>query len=437
MRRLWPTWLLLVLVLVACAEGDELSPLEIVERNRRVYEEYRRENPEISAPCYRAGRGRDKSFFYEHFLMWVPDGRHLLFGGELSTVWLASEEGSSVRMLVDANPGSAPVYGTYADVSPDGFQIIYATCDFLTWRVNPDYEIAKLDLRNSSQKRLTTKSFLDHYPVWSPDGSRIAFVGVPVDDFNDLGGGLYTIAVDGSDMQSVVPTLRTLTHAQIEAMEKDAAVPKLRGVALFPPVWSPDGEKLAFLVSEGEYGPFRKILYTVRLDGTELTRIVEDVVSVASWSPDGQRLAVAKYAGEAVALFTLAADGSDEKLITTIIDNMRIFQDSRGRYQSKVHTVSWSSDGTQILYSCDLGACVVNLEDGEVTGLATELEVRGDEPYIAAWSPDGARIAIYTPGGHRVELQLYTVAPDGTDRRDLIRLDSDGNLMPANPPEDE
>ena len=230
------------------------------------------------------------------------------------------------------------------------------------------------------------------------------------------------MAVDGADVQRITP-------------------PELKGVVLAPPVWSPDGERLAFLVNEGEYWqfrPYRKTLYTVRIDGTVLTRIAEDAVSTASWSPDGQRLAVAKYFGDNVGLFTLAADGSDERLITTITEREEL-ENSNSRYKFAIHTVSWSPDGKQILYSCDLGACVVDIESGVVTGLVEGVyEKWGDEPYIAAWSPDGARIAIYTPGGHRVELQLYTVAPDGTDRRDLIRLDSDGNLMPANsPPWDE
>ncbi len=31
---------------------------------------------------------------------------------------------------------------------------------------------------------------------------------------------------------------------------------------------------------------------------------------------------------------------------------------------------------------------------------------------------------------------LFTVTPDGTDRRHLIRVDADGNLVPANPPQE-
>ena len=97
-----------------------------------------------------------------------------------------------------------------------------------------------------------------------------------------------------------------------------------RRVALAPAAWSPDGEHLAFLaIEEIRRQGNRMIVYTVRPNGSELTQVAEDAVSVPAWSPDGQRLAVAKYAGEAgeeVALFTLAADGSDERLITTITD---------------------------------------------------------------------------------------------------------------------
>ena len=439
MRRLWSVFLALALLTVACAE-EHVETIATVEFNY---------------PCGMYLNGPRPDSYHHQFLAWTPDGRHLIFNGGRTAMWMVNAEGTSARMLIDINPGQPAKYGFYADVSPDGSQIVYATCEFQTEgevthseRENYHYEIAVLELRSGERQRLTQNKYIDHYPVWSPDGSNIAFVANPPRERNINwevhGARLFTMAVSGSDVRNAAPMLPILSYSQILANRDDARVPKLNGVALFPPVWSPDGEKLAFLVSEGEYAPLRKVLYTVRLDGTELTRLVEDVVSVASWSPDGQQLAVAKYAGEAVALFTLAADGSDEKLITTIIDNMRIFQNRYGgHYQSKVLTVSWSSGGTQILYSCDLGACVVNLEDGQVTGLVTELEVRDSVPYLAAWSPDGSRIALFAPvapttnyTGYVMPPALFTVARDGSDRRDLALRDDDGNLVPAHPPQD-
>ena len=415
MHRLWPILLIPALAIASCWEEPGIKNNTTIEYNY---------------PCDYHFRSPDPDFFHSFYLEWTPDGSHLIFNGSLRTMWTVNAEGTSARMLVDVNPGRPVMYSFYADVSPDGFRIVYSTCEFALRESNDHYEIAILEQHSGRRQRLMHDTLLDHYPVWSPDGAQIAFLRVPVNDSNALRARLYTMAADGSDVRNVVPTLPILSQSQIRLIgEEDTAILKLRGVALYPPAWSPNGEKLAFLVYEGEFFPFRTLLYTVRKDGTELTRIAEDVVSVASWSPDGQRLAVAKYSGDDIGIFTLAADGSDPKLVTTIIE--RETSESRDpRYRFLIHTVSWSPDSTQILYSCDGGACVVNVEDGRITGLVNGLKGWDKLPYLAAWSPDGARVTIYKPDAG----QLFTVARDGTNRRDLIRLDANGNLVPANPP---
>ena len=91
-------------------------------------------------------------------------------------------------------------------------------------------------------------------------------------------------------------------------------------------------------------------------------------------------------------LFTLAADGSDLKRLATITSRV-VLRGGGAPYWLQIQTL--------------------------------------------AWSPDGTHIAIYTPRDWQVLFQLFTVARDGSDRRDLIRLDDNGILMPASPPDDE
>ena len=395
--------------------------------------------------------------FQEYPLEWTPDGSQLIFRAG-TTLRVIDGAGINLRTLADVNPGNVFLYGFHADVSPDGSQVVYSSCEFPTGegqlrptREDFNYEIVAINLDGTDKRRLTLNTHLDHFPAWSPDSNRIAFIANPRNGHAEL----YLMAADGSDVQRVATTLiqsvterrgeRWATNAQHTRWKKgegeeigDEENAWLHAVAFTPPIWSPDGERLAFLVEEGEFRPLQKILYTVRADGTDMRRLAAVEGGLPAWSPDGQRIAVAMYAGDDVALFTLAANGSDPKQITKITDR-DTFENRFSRYKSTVATVLWSPDGTEILYSCEFGVCVVDLEDGQVTGLVKGLSYQDYEPYLAAWSPDGTRIAIYTPGDRRsdVPAKLYTVARDGSDRHELILLDDDGNLVPANPPQDE
>ena len=387
---------------------------------------------EADYPCW-GFFGRVSFVLSDHSLAWTSDGSHVIFNLASDTViWVVDAKGTQLRKLVDVNPSSRNLllYGFHVDVSPDGTRIAYATCEY---KIEPKrarplieegqyhYEIAVIGLDGSGQRRLTVNSYLDHYPVWSPDSSRIAFIARPTNEAGreDDTDALFTMAADGSDVRQVVP-------------------PSTMAISLAPPRWLPDGETLALWGYTLEDDPVSYI-YTVRTDGSEWSTIAERPRSFPAWSPDFRRFAVAQFVGEdgeELALYTRAADGSEPRLLTTITDR-KTFERGDGHYRSWLRTLSWSPDGTHILYGCDLVVCVVSTEDGKVRGLIEDARLLNQPPYLSTWSPDGSRIAIYTPGSNEVPRQLYTVARDGTDRRDLIGVDADGNLAPANPPQDE
>ena len=287
------------------------------------------------------------------------------------------------------------------------------------WDPPNDYEIVVSNIDGTDTRRLTENSGSDLYPVWSPDGTRVAFLRR-----SEL--TIYTVAT---------------------GEWTDVAI----NVAPAPPAWSPDGGSIAFLAyatppryysddwSALRIGA-RVDVHTVGPDGSGLRRIVSNAVSVPSWSPDGERVAAATFEGDEASLYTFAADGSDPAMVAKIdakdmVDRKDRVSDSAALW---VPNVSWSPDGSKIMYGA---LSVVNVNHGSVV-LDTQLiwagAVFGEyEPIslpLAAWSPDGSRIAVLLSNS-----LLYTMNSDSTDLRVLVGVGKDGMrtvLMPVRPPAD-
>ena len=410
---------------------------------------------------------------------WSPDGRRLVVTGQTADdgmIYAVEADGSS-RYPISAEEAGFKAYHFSPAVSPDGSRVVYSTSRHLTKFGRGDFpntfgrnfEVETSRLDGSDRLRLTVSGPTYRYaplnlnvaPMWSPDGSRIAFArlsligneGASAQGVDDA--GIYTIAPDGTDARRIV----AFAPHRLEPGVASSWIKELSG----GPVWSPDGGKLAFVVTDvvrerrmtrvlTPEGRWRNahvyVLCTVRADGSGLTRLLsvgawksERPLSSPAWSPDGQYLAVAVDAEEEPGIYTMRADGTERR---------RVVPDIVGSH------VAWSPDGSELLVSgtryteggvaAAAGTYVAGVYDGSVRevlsarryevvrrddgSVSRVLSSRGPEPPgPASWSPDGGRIAAFFPPG-----RLVTVRPDGSDLRIVARYDDEDGLAAAGPP---
>src|SRR5690606_30395331 len=106
-------------------------------------------------------------------------------------------------------------------------------------RFNPEIFIINPDGSNVTQ--LTNSLASDRYPVWSPDGTRIAFMSDR--DGNDE---IYVMNADGSNV------IRLTNNNAYDGM----------------PAWSPDGSQIAFV--SDRHGTGTTAIYAMNAGGSNV-----------------------------------------------------------------------------------------------------------------------------------------------------------------------
>lgn len=228
-------------------------------------------------------------------------------------------------------------------------------------------EIYSMHADGSDQVNLTSDPADDYDPVWSPDGTRIAFVSNRSDG-EEGGLHIFVMNADGSSLARI----------------------SNQGDSQFPD-WSPEGNKIAYS-SQGD-------VYVVNLVEDTETNVTNspEKDEQPKFSPDGQRILWLKGDGENMQIFTMDLDGGNVVQVTSA----GIPRGADWTVDGRIFTV-WEGQPEGICFNC-----VVTADGKEVIDAGGKGTI---QQFLPFWMDDGLRV------------EMSSADIQGTGREDIFVL---------------
>lgn len=302
--------------------------------------------------------------------VWTPDGRTVIFSSARAgsrTLWqIPAEGGEPTPLTIGAGEDN------YPEISADGQRVAYTN-------VRNRWELRVHDLASDEERTLVERGLELLFPMFSPDGSRIAYFGRA-----DYAVAIFTIGADGTDLRQLTGG-RELNHQ---------------------PRWSHDGRyvyyyqlrpTVSFRRSPALGGP-----------GEEFRPWDWTTESAPYFDPTGRYLAYVRQA-------PLTAPGSVRE--ATVIHELATGEEHAWA-GPHTHVGGWSPDGTSIVgwqHGGSSGSVVVTcrVADESCTSVTN-----GEVPKFA---PDGDRV-YFVRAGASGTYDLWSAKIDGSDERRLFGL---------------
>ena len=317
-------------------------------------------------------------------------------------------EGREVAWTVDGASVSVSPDGVLVGRSP-GYATVIASSEGKTFGVGVTVVLTGPASHDLLYRRRGDQDVSDilTIPIGSPSAPVLVRAGLP--------SSHPTASPDGDRIAFAVSEFSVLSDqnalvSSLYVVDRDGTNIKrlTRGIGSEDqPAWSPVGALIAYRY----IGPDgRADIWVMNTDGSNARNLTADLPADTerrspAWSADGTRIAFASQQSgiEDVvsSIWTMRADGTDKRMLTKTLTGYDAWP-------------TWSPDGRRIAfirqYDLEGDIAIVDANGGE----PTRVSLLGRQ-LTPSWSPDGESIAFVQPGVGG--LNVYTVSPAGTNLR--------------------
>jgi len=244
----------------------------------------------------------------------APDGRTIAYTRRNDTdtsIWIGSINGGPAYQLEIGLNGDCAM-----DWHPDGKTLVF---DCYKPGTDGPVVIWTMALNDKAPRLVSEKVRMGSHPVWSPDGSLIAFTSMV-----NAKTAIHTMGPEGQNIRRLTDT----------------------GGEDWHPAWSPDGKSIVFTSDHTGDGE----IWMVNVADGKLRRLTDDPAhdDRAVFSPDGKRLA-----------FTSERTGSSEIWIQDLVNGELTQVTDSDAYNTMP---CWTPDGKSLIYSDLKNLLVIEVE---------------------------------------------------------------------------
>jgi Tol biopolymer transport system component len=295
------------------------------------------------------------------WLAWSSDSQRLALRYDDGTIRVAAADGSG---LLPYSGGAFFGPGW----SPSGLEIAIADPEQNVIRIQTASGalISQAPLREELPPLWTVAPPRDNIPVWSPDGTAIAFLA-----WDGHGVALYTISPASTNRAKLSDTRISQNRVdRYDWLGQRAAIGDIGA-----PAWSPTGETLAYALYPEVRGATGGIFITAPGAGAPSRVTDQPPTSGPAWAPDGRQLAYSAREGDQSALYVAPISGDTSRNLTSSLGQRAL-------------EPAWSPDGLHLAFAGEGDLFVIG-----AGGSARLIANTGLVNQRLLWSPDSTMIA--------------------------------------------